>query len=78
MADAQIQEVCNSLYSRKYSTSTIPIITDGIKENIVNFKKIERYFSFLQMQLLNSIVHRYRQKRSGFIVLGPYFREKMR
>ncbi len=38
MTDRQIQEIIDALYDRKYSTSTISVMTDAIKEDVTNFK----------------------------------------
>lgn len=37
MTDSQIQEIVESLYSHKYSTSTISYITDAVKEDVEKF-----------------------------------------
>ena len=41
MTDTQIQEIVESLYSHKYSSSTISVITDAIKEDVERFNSRE-------------------------------------
>ena len=37
MTDSQIQEIVESLYGHKYSSSTISVITDAVKEDVERF-----------------------------------------
>ena len=39
MTDYEIQEIIESLYSHKYSTSTISKIVDAVQADVDNFKK---------------------------------------
>lgn len=41
MTDVQIQEIVDSLYSYKYSTSTISVITDAVKEDVAKLKLVK-------------------------------------
>jgi|GEM_PF-6932629 len=48
MTDSQIQEIVESLYDHRYSSSTISAITDAVKEDVERFASRptkERYFA---------------------------------
>lgn len=79
MTDGQIQEIVDALYSHKYSTSTISVITDAIKEDVVNFKsrKInERYFALFADAIYIPLRRDTVDKEAVFIVLGIDFNGK--
>ena len=66
MTDLQIQEIVDSLYSHKYSTSTISVITDAVKEDVENFKTEElrrNILHFSQMQFTFRCVEIQSKKR---------------
>lgn len=79
MTDGQIQEIVDALYSHKYSASTISVITDAIKEDVVNFKsrKInERYFALFADAIYIPLRRDTVDKEAVFIVLGIDFNGK--
>ena len=79
MTDGQIQEIVDALYSHKYSTSTISVITDAIKEDVVNFKsrKIkDHYFALFADAIYIPLRRDTVDKEAVFIVLGIDFNGK--
>lgn len=79
MTDVQIQEIVDSLYSHKYSTSTISVITDAVKEDVENFKTRrirEKYFALFADAIYIPLRRDTVEKEAVFIVLGIDFEGK--
>ena len=73
MTDAQIQEIVESLYSHKYSSSTISVITDAVKEDVERFNTREikeKYFALFADAIYIPLRRGTVEKEAVYIIMG--------
>lgn len=73
MTDTQIQEIVESLYEHKYSSSTISTITDAIKEDVERFNARnikEKYFALFADAIYIPLRRGTVEKEAVYIIMG--------
>ena len=73
MTDSQIQEIVESLYSHKYSTSTISCITDAVKEDVDKFNSRPikaKYFALFADAIYIPLRRGTVEKEAVYIIMG--------